>query len=83
MNKQGQGVDFPVPAFDPAQFQNMNIEGFIPIIINISPITNIPLLLGLIETEEDPTDLGFESLDPLEKRDRFKVDKPQQLSLLN
>jgi len=78
MDKSGSGVDFPVPAFDPTQFQN--IEGFIPIIINVSPITNIPLLLGLTETAEEPTDLGFDTLDPLEKRDRFKVD---QLSLLN
>jgi len=85
MDKRGVGVNFQLPAFDPAQFQNMNIEGFFPIIINISPITNIPLLLGLTETEteEEPTDLGFDSLGPLEKRDRFKVDEPEQLSLLN
>ncbi len=78
MDKRGVGVNFQLPAFDPEQFQN--IEGFLPIIINISPITNIPLLLGLSDTdEEEPTDLGFESLDPLEKRDRFKF---EQLSLL-
>ena len=100
MDKSGNGVDFPVPAFDPTQFQN--IEGFLPIIINISPITNIPLLLGLApakpisdrlrygeagladtEAEEESTDLGFESLDPLDKKDRFKIDEPKQLSLLN
>jgi len=83
MDKRGVGVNFQLPAFDQEQFQNMNIEGFLPIIINISPITNIPLLLGLTDTEEIPTDLGFESLDPLEKRDRFKFDKPKQLSFLN
>lgn len=38
---------------------NMDIEGFVPVIINITPVTNVPLMLGLInegtiEVEEEP-----------------------------
>jgi len=34
-------------------FQN-NIDGFMPVIMNISPVTNIPMLLGETENEEEP-----------------------------
>jgi len=31
--------------------ENMYIEGFIPVIINVTPVVNLPLLLGLTDTE--------------------------------
>ncbi len=32
--------------FDPDKYKNMNINGLYPVIINMTPVTNIPLLLG-------------------------------------
>ncbi len=48
-DRQGQPVDFNVPSNDALIQDYLNIEGFEPIIINITPITNIPLLLGTAE----------------------------------
>lgn len=36
----------PLPVFD-QPIKNMQIEGFLPVIINVTPIQSIPLLLGL------------------------------------
>ncbi len=47
LQKQGEWVKFDVP--DPISIQQMNIEGFVPVIIRITPVTNVPLLLGLHE----------------------------------
>ena len=47
VDKKGEGVNIQ---FDPAQLnslQNMHIDGFAPVIINITPINNVPFLLGL------------------------------------
>jgi hypothetical protein len=47
VQKQGAGVGIN---FDPElikKFENGNFQGFMPIIINISPITNISAMLGL------------------------------------
>ena len=40
--------DFPDLGMDPAQ-----INGITPVILNIAPITNLPLLLGLINREDE------------------------------
>ena len=49
-DQQGKKIDFNVPSTNDALIQQyLNIEGFEPVIINITPITNIPLLLGTAE----------------------------------
>lgn len=45
-DRQGQSVNFNLPSNDTLIQEYLNIQGFEPIIINITPITNIPLLLG-------------------------------------
>jgi len=53
LNLQTQGNEINIDfLFDPDQMLNINIDGFLPVIINITPITNLPLLLGELETEE-------------------------------
>lgn len=50
VNMYGESPTFQIPA----QFLDIpvdQIEGFLPVIINISPITNIPLLLGRTDIE--------------------------------
>ena len=46
------GEGFVMPAFDPAMLKGINpatIEGFVPVIINVAPVTNLPLLLGIVD----------------------------------
>jgi hypothetical protein len=44
MDVQGKMIDLKMPPISPEEYQN--IEGFRPVIINVTPVTNIPLLLG-------------------------------------
>lgn len=44
IKRDGNGI--PLPLTD-QPLEEMHIEGFIPIILNVTPITNLPLLLGL------------------------------------
>lgn len=46
IKRDGNGVPFPLPQ---QPVESMRIEGFIPIIINVTPVLNLPLLLGLTE----------------------------------
>lgn len=52
---QGQGKDFQFNV-DPAMFENVAIDGAEFLIINTTPMTNLPLFLGLQakDTEENP-----------------------------
>jgi len=50
IKRDGKGVALPI------QFQdipNINVEGFTPVIINIQPVSNLPLLLGAKINSED------------------------------
>ncbi len=44
----------PLPLFE-QPLGEMNIQGFIPVIINVTPINNLPLLLGV--TDGDDVDI--------------------------
>jgi len=43
---KGEGDDFLLPVTS-KELKGINIEGFTPVIINITPATNLPMLLGL------------------------------------
>lgn len=43
IKRDGNGVPLPVEFQD---IPNINVNGFVPVIINITPVTNLPLLLG-------------------------------------
>lgn len=53
IKRDGNGVPLPLPL---QPVETMHIDGFLPVIINIVPITNLPLLLGLDlpPQEDDP-----------------------------
>ncbi|MCD4779818.1 MAG: phosphoglycerate kinase [Candidatus Omnitrophica bacterium] len=52
IQSEGKGMDIDF-AFDPANFETMPVNGFIPVIFQISPISNFPsLLLGVSDQEE-------------------------------
>ncbi|MBP9855544.1 MAG: hypothetical protein KBD53_11815, partial [Candidatus Omnitrophica bacterium] len=48
---KGAGVDLNIP-LDPKNLKSMQIEGFTPVIIQIIP-TNLPLLLGVADTDKE------------------------------
>jgi phosphoglucomutase len=47
IKRDGNGVPLPLPQ---QPIQNMHIHGFMPVIINITPLSNMPLLLGMANT---------------------------------
>jgi len=54
---QGNGIDFNIP-LDSIQFQNVNFDGLVPVIINVLPVTNLNLLLGKSEVQSDEYSLS-------------------------
>lgn len=63
-------VPLPLPQ---QPIHSMNIEGFIPVIIHITPVTNLPMLLGLADALE-----GEDETVPL-----MKGRDPEEVSALN
>jgi len=45
LQTRGNKVDFNLPVSS-QQMQNIKIKGLVPVIINITPVTNLPVLLG-------------------------------------
>ncbi|MBI5025043.1 MAG: glucose-6-phosphate isomerase [Candidatus Omnitrophica bacterium] len=62
IRRDGNGI--PLPLLQ-QPIEHMRIEGFIPVIINITPVTNLPLLLGIAD-EGKPSDAADSGLQPLE-----------------
>jgi hypothetical protein len=61
IRRDGNGVPLPLPL---QPIETMHIDGFLPVIINIVPITNLPLLLGLDlpPQEQKPAQLTYQEL---------------------
>ncbi|MFC1510056.1 hypothetical protein ACFL49_00130 [Candidatus Omnitrophota bacterium] len=83
IKRDGNGL--PLPVFQQPPDILMNIEGFIPVIINITPVTNMPMLLGLADRPEDNT-AGGTGQAPIQDFDRvktFDMKQPEEISYLN
>lgn len=80
IKRDGKGRPLPVqqqPIFE------MKIEGFMPIIINITPANNMPLLLGVNTTTDNKNSFGQNyPSDPAETR-RTNLAQSAELSLAN
>ncbi len=50
LQTEGEGIRFDMP-FDPTQLQNIQIDGFSPVILQIFP-ANLPLFIGTNETQK-------------------------------
>ena len=51
IKRDRNGIPLPLPQ---QPIQNMKIEGFLPVIINITPVTSMPaLLFGETQKEQD------------------------------
>jgi len=73
IRRDDSGVPLP---FNQQPIENMNIDGFIPVIINVTPVNNLPLILGLKEEDKDKVAGHDEGGDePLQLSYMIKVDK--------
>lgn len=50
---EGDGLNFNLPV-NSMNLDQIQIDGLLPVIINIAPITNLPLILGTVEIEMEP-----------------------------
>ena len=46
LNTLGSGLDLD-SAFDPVKLEGINVKGFVPVIMNIQPLTDLPKSLGV------------------------------------
>lgn len=58
VDKQGSGIDIQFDPIDVQEIKGMNIEGFTPVIINITPLPSILPLLGLQPQREEELELS-------------------------
>ncbi|MFA5059370.1 MAG: 3-phosphoserine/phosphohydroxythreonine transaminase [Candidatus Omnitrophota bacterium] len=50
IKRDGNGVPLPLPM---QPIESINIEGFLPVIINMAPMPNLPLLLGVNDLDKE------------------------------
>jgi len=50
IKRDGKGIPLPI---DQQPIENMNIEGFFPVIINVTPVPSLPMLIGLKDLPDD------------------------------
>ncbi len=53
-----EGAPSIAPAMDLQNLETIPFDGLVPVIIRIVPITNLPLLLGTVETKEPMAQLS-------------------------
>jgi len=72
----GGGIDAAMLASPEIIERMRNVSGFVPHIIGVFPILNLPLLLGLSDPKgADPAGLVYNTtLDPFEKKERINLD---------
>ncbi len=81
IERKGEGsLIFPKYRGNP---DNIRIQGIVPVIINVTPITNLPMILGLKDAAEDESKtISYDSLDPSDRKVRFQSEDRDQLSLV-
>ncbi|MCA9393282.1 MAG: hypothetical protein KC900_03680 [Candidatus Omnitrophica bacterium] len=81
LQRKGDG-SLIFPKFNGA-VERLNLNGFVPVIINVTPVSSLPMLLGMIENAEDESNgISYDSLDPLDRNAKSLSDQTDQLSLL-
>ena len=82
IKRDEHGVPLPI---DQQQIENINIDGFLPVIINVTPV-NIPLLLGMDVNNGSPDrqkagDLSYLKSTPIDKREKFSLESNELVKL--
>ncbi|MEK6583959.1 MAG: hypothetical protein AABY66_03785, partial [Nitrospirota bacterium] len=74
-------IQLPMPDIP---LENIKIDGLVPFIIRVAPITNLPLLLGLADEPEADDAAGFQPQhSPIDAPRRFKARDIEEVGLLN
>ena len=80
-NYGGERIRLPMPDIP---LENIKIDGLVPFIIHVAPITNLPLLLGLAHEAEADDAAGFQPQhSPADAPRRFKAREAEEIGLLN
>jgi len=66
IKRDEHGIPLPI---DPAMIDNININGLTPVIIQLTPITNLPLILGFADSDE---------IEPIAKADKPRNRLPKE-----
>ena len=64
LQEEGEAFEFQMPA----KYLNIDfhrVNGFTPVIYSITPVMNLPLLLGLVDDSEEVPQVSYRSQDPL------------------
>jgi len=82
IQRDGNGIPLPMQQQPVDVFKN--IEGFIPVIINLTPVTNMPFILGFVDKDGDPTEYSYDH-EYLSDEPKAKLDEDvfNQFSLLS
>lgn len=91
IKRDGNGIPLPM---NQQPVTNMKIDGFLPVIINVTPVMSLPLLLGAHEMTPDSDGKGrpqktqassnpWRKLGPMESKKRFEMEGPLEVSLLD
>jgi len=81
IKRDGKGVPLPISQ---QPLEEMQIDGFLPVIINIVPVMDLPLLLGIAKQEEEEKRVK-KDLDPADKPDweAKALEEADELSVSN
>jgi len=84
IKRDGRGIPLPIPQ---QPINDIKIEGFLPIIINVTPIENLPLILGIADTDEpfdaakgdgSSRDLSYVDATPVNRIARYNLEQPEE-----
>ncbi|MGE0267866.1 MAG: phosphoenolpyruvate carboxykinase domain-containing protein [Candidatus Omnitrophota bacterium] len=81
IKRDGNGI--PLPMLQQPVDLLKNIEGFIPVIINLTPVFNMPFILGFAGPDDDPTKFSYDhEYQSDEPKAKLEDDVFDQISLL-
>ncbi|MGE3982375.1 MAG: hypothetical protein AB7F70_13200 [Candidatus Omnitrophota bacterium] len=74
------GIPLPVSQ---QPIEHMHVDGFLPVIINITPVTNLPLLLGLADDPgQDGGQISFYKPPAADRKEKISFEDSIQISLV-
>ncbi len=80
-NYDGERIHLPMPEMP---LENIKIDGLVPVIIHVTPVVNLPLLLGLADQPAADDAAGFQpQQSPVDTPRRFKARDIKEVGLLN
>jgi len=65
IKRDPNGVPLPLPQ---QPIPDFNIDGFIPVILDMTPVMSIPVLLGIVDTGDDDNQLSYNELEPFDRK---------------